>query len=166
MRKIVLLLTLSLSFYISNAQHKQLWAKSVINQKAPKLVVEQWISESPEVKGKFMLIDFWATWCMPCRKVIPELNDFQEQFKKDLVVIGLSDEPVEKVKNNPAINIKYHSAVDTKRRMYNKLEIQGIPHCIIINPEGIVVWEGWPSLPGHELTEEVISNLITEHNQG
>ena len=75
------------------AAEKQIWAKSFLNQKAPELVVEKWLAKEPDRKGKFVLIDFWATWCPPCRKAIPELNGLQKKFGDKLVVIGLSDEP-------------------------------------------------------------------------
>ena len=78
-------------------EHKKLWAKSYLNQKAPELIVEKWLSEKPEWKGKFLLVDFWATWCGPCLKAIPELNRFHEQFGKQMVVVGLSDEQASKV---------------------------------------------------------------------
>src|SRR5947207_9810004 len=79
------------------AAEKQLWAKSFINQKAPELVVEKWLSKEPDRKGKFVLIDFWATWCPPCRKAIPELNAFHKKFGDKLIVIGISDESAAKV---------------------------------------------------------------------
>lgn len=142
------------------AQEKQLWAKSVINQKAPEFVVEKWISEKPEMKGKFILIDFWATWCGPCRRVIPELGEFQEEFKDDLIVIGISDESVSTIEIMKSPKMKYYSASDTKSRMKNSLEVKGIPHCILIDPNGIVRWEGWPNLEGHELTSKVIKKII------
>ena len=45
--------------------------KSIFNQPAPELIVETWIGEKPEIDGKFVLIDFWFTWCPRCRRAIP-----------------------------------------------------------------------------------------------
>lgn len=141
-------------------QEKKLWAKSFINKKAPELIVEKWLTEKPDTKGKFILIDFWATWCGPCIEAIPDLNEYHKEFKDKLVVIGISDEPKKKVKKLKKEKIEYYSAIDKQARMKNTLEVQGIPHCIIINPEGIVVWEGYPHLDGFELTSKVIKELI------
>ena len=147
------------------SQDKKLWAKSVINQKAPKLVVEKWLTEKPDTKGKFVLIDFWATWCGPCRRAIPELNKFKTEFEKDLIVIGISDETQEKVESLNFLNMEYFSAIDTERRMYNSLEIKGIPHCILTDPDGIVRWEGYPTLTDFELTSEVIKGIIEKYKK-
>jgi thiol-disulfide isomerase/thioredoxin len=86
--KQILLFICFFSIISIQAQDKQLWAKSIINQEAPDLVVEKWLTKKPNTKGKFVLIDFWATWCAPCRRAIPDLNKFQKRFKKDLVIIG------------------------------------------------------------------------------
>ncbi len=154
--------------FVMNAfsQDKKLWAKSVINQKAPKLVVEKWLTDKPNTTGKFVLIDFWATWCGPCRRAIPDLNKFKTEFEKDLIIIGISDENQEKIENQTNPKIEYYSAIDNTNKMYNLLEIQSIPHCILIDPEGIVRWEGYPALNGFELTSEVIGDIIENYKVG
>src|SRR4051812_42115492 len=49
--------------------------------RAPAFTVQKWLTTEPKRKDKVVLIDFWATWCPPCRALIPELNDFQTEFK-------------------------------------------------------------------------------------
>lgn len=142
------------------AEEKKLWAKSVLGQKAPEFVVERWLTPEPDTKGKFVLIDFWATWCGPCRRAISELNELQKKFGDKLVVIGVSDETADAVQKMSVPKVEYASAIDTRARMKNALEVQGIPHCIIIDPSGVVRWEGFPLLEGHELTEKVVADIL------
>lgn len=56
--------------------------------------------------------------------------------------------------------MKYYSVIDTKKRIEKIYEVKGIPHCVIINPNGIVFWESWPQQSGFHLTEKTISDLI------
>ena len=141
---------------------KKIWAKSLLNQKAPTLVVEKWLTKEPDRNGKFVLIDFWATWCGPCRKAIPELNTLHKKFGDRLVVIGLSDEPENKVKGMTDPTIQYFSAIDTEARMKKEVKVTGIPHVLIIDPKGIVRWEGFPLLEGFELTEQVVADILAK----
>lgn len=150
--------------YAQESNHgKQLWAKSILNEKAPELVVEEWISDAPDTKAKFVLIDFWATWCGPCKRVIPKMNDWHAKYNDRLAVIGISDESVDKIKSMKDPVINYYSANDTQKRLKNLLEVKGIPHLILISPEGNVIWEGFPTLGGHELTEEVLVSLMDKY---
>lgn len=142
--------------------YKQMWAKSFLNQKAPELVVEKWLSEEPNTKGKFILIDFWATWCGPCKRAIPELNRWYDKYKDRMVVVGLSDEAETKVTAMKQPVINYYSAIDTQKRLKNIYQVTGIPHVVLIDPQGIVRWEGFPFLTGNELTDAVLEDIFSK----
>ena len=159
---ILLLSTFSCKEKRTYSSGKEIWANSFIDKKAPEFIVEKWLSEEPVLENKYLLIDFWATWCGPCRKLIPELNSYHKEFKDKLVVIGISAESEEIIEqvNNP--RIEYYNAVDPQKRMSDSLGIKGIPHCILINPAGLIIWEGFPLLEGNELTANVIKKLINK----
>lgn len=165
--KVILAALFTLIVFVAKAQEsndgKKLWAKSILNQKAPDIVVEKWLTDKPDIKGKFVLIDFWATWCPPCRTFIPILNGFSKKYADKLVVIGISDEPAEKVEAATGLSISYPEAIDTQKRMSNILQVQGIPHAILIDPKGIVRWEGYPLLAGHQLTDDVLAGLLEKY---
>src|SRR5690349_1281448 len=56
-----------------------------------------------QLKGKVVLVNFWATWCHPCQKEIPDLSKLSEKYKKDLVVLGvMADNP----NNNDLLNFQ------------------------------------------------------------
>ena len=121
-------------------------AKSFLNQPVPAIVCEKWLSDEPNIKGKFVLVDFWATWCAPCRRSIPELNAFQQRFKDRLVIIGLTDEPEEAVRKMTEPKIEYFVAIDTQHRSLSDVGVTGIPHTLLVDPKGIVRFEGHPWL--------------------
>ena len=145
------------------ASGKQIWAKSFLNQKAPPLLVEKWLTPQPDTHGKFIILDFWATWCPPCRAAIPELNGFQKKFGDKLVVIGISDQTEEAVRRLTNPQIEYAIAIDTQARTKKAVEVTGIPHVLIIDPHGIVRWEGFPFLDGYELSDQVVADILAKY---
>ncbi len=141
---------------------KNLYATNDLRGKAaPKFEVKKWLSSEPKREGKVVLIDFWATWCGPCVKLVPELQQFQEKFKDDLVVIGVSDEKEETVKafiKNKGVT--YSMAIDSSARMKKVVGVSGIPHVLIIGTDGIVRWQGFPGSSEEPLTEAIVKQVI------
>ena len=148
----------------ASASAKEIWAKSYLGKKAPTLVVEKWLTPKPQMEGKFLLIDFWATWCGPCRIAIPELNQIQKQLGDRVCVVGISDEPEATVHAMTTPKMIYAVAIDTKATLKKKVEVRGIPHVVLIDPNGIVRWEGFPLLHGEELTSDVVRSVIAKYD--
>jgi cytochrome c biogenesis protein CcmG/thiol:disulfide interchange protein DsbE len=140
---------------------KKLYADDVRGKKAPEFSVDKWLTDEPNRKGKVVLIDFWATWCPPCRQAIPELAEFQKKFKDDLVVIGISDEDTVKVKDfMSSTKIDYSVAVDSAKKMNKAINVEGIPHVIIISTDGVVRWQGFPFSEEEPLTADIVKSII------
>ena len=59
----------------------------------------------------------------------------------------------------------YAVAIDTQARMKKAVGVTGIPHVLIIDPQGIVRWEGFPLLDGFELTEQVVADILAKNSK-
>ena len=146
-------------------ESKRIWARSCLWDKAPDLVVEKWLTDEPATEGKYLLVEFWGTWCSQCRRAVPLLNGFHEKHKDRLVVLGISDEEEQVIRKFAKSKIKYNIAMDRQGRMQKELAVFGLPHIIIIEPGGYVIWEGFPLLKNYELTEEVVEKILAVGRQ-
>ena len=94
---------------------------------APPLNISKFVKGDPVVlaKGKgsqVYVVEFWATWCGPCRTSIPHLTELQKKFKsQNVTFIGISDETVDKVKpfvDEMGAKMDYVVAVDDDRKTF------------------------------------------------
>jgi peroxiredoxin len=94
-----------------------------------------------ELRGKVVLVNFWATWCPPCRKEMPDLETLYERFgSKRLVVLGISDEEAAKVE--PFIRerkVSFPVLLDPGRKVNDLFVVDGIPKSFVYDREGKLV---------------------------
>ena len=90
------------------------------------------------LQGKVVLVNFWATWCPPCRKEMPDLDALYKQFRKQgLVVLAISDEDAGKVK--PFIaekGVSYTVLLDPGRKVNTQFHVMGIPKTFVYDRSG------------------------------
>jgi peroxiredoxin len=94
-----------------------------------------------DLKGKVVLVNFWATWCPPCRKEMPDLQALYDRYKdQGFVVVSISDEEAAKVQ--PFIaerKITYPVLLDPGRKVNDLFQVEGIPKSFVYNREGKLV---------------------------
>ncbi len=94
-----------------------------------------------QLKGKVVLVNFWATWCQPCRKEVPDLETLYKQFQpQGLLILGISDDDPEKVRAFvQEQGVRYPVLLDPDSKVNELLHINGIPKTFVYDREGKVV---------------------------
>jgi peroxiredoxin len=100
---------------------------------------KKWTLKS--LRGKVVLLNFWATWCPPCRKEMPDLEALYNRFKdRGFVILAISDEEASKV--DPFITerkITYPVLLDPGRKVNGLFQIDGIPKSFVYDRSGKLV---------------------------
>ena len=137
-------------------------ASDVRGQKMPAFSVDKWMSPRPDPGTRLIAMDFWATWCPPCRAAIPHMNELTGKFGGDVLFVGISNEEekafnagLKKYKLSES-SFRYAVALDPDEGMKKFFGISGIPHLAIASADGIVRWQGHPM----DLKEDDLQKLV------
>lgn len=120
----------------------QVYARSVLGQRPPQIVVDEWLTPPPNIQGKWVLVNFWSTSCQPCKDTISYLNELYPKFKDRVAFIGLCSDNADDVRRMPQPRMTYSVGVDTQARTQTALEVKALPHTLLIDPSGTVRFEG------------------------
>jgi len=134
------------------AHNKDLYAKDFQGQALPvALGTETWLSDKVDTEGKVVVLDFWATWCPPCRAASPILDELQKENPDSLAVMAIAGQrdPQNDVSNYVAEHaVSYANLYDADQAVYKPFESKGIPLVVVMSTDGIIRWIGNPHEEG------------------
>ena len=115
--------------------------------------------------GKVVILDFWATWCPPCRRGIPDLVEIQDKFIDDVVIIGISLDQQATIYNlEPFIEffkINYPVVLGSLEVVKSYGDVQVLPTTFIINKKGEIIKKHIGLMQKEKLVDEITA-LINE----
>lgn len=157
MKKIYLLAFSLLSIFPNSAFSQN----AVGKDKAPEMIVKEWVGKATELKGKAYFLEFWATWCGGCIEAIPHLNEMSKKYSSDsLVFISInsydSKEKIERFLTKTSIETLI--AIDKEKETAKNFSATQMPQTFLIDRNGYLRWHGAPG----QVTDEFIQAFLKE----
>lgn len=161
-------------------KYLKIYENTRVGNKAPDFIVNDINGKKIQLsdyRGKYVLLDFWASWCSPCIQAIPHLKTLYSNYKsKDFEIIGISCDDskedwikgVEKYDLLDWCNVgyvqdftKYKQGVINDDDIARKYPTDGIPKYILIDPEGMIIkkWEGY-SIENEKNLDEAMNEIF------
>jgi thiol-disulfide isomerase/thioredoxin len=163
----IALLTITGLAVTTNAQSGSR-GKLSVGDEAPSINVETWVKGTFDPSSaEVYVIEFWATWCGPCKKSIPHLTALQEEYADDgLVIVGISTDKetglVEGFVKRQGMKMNYVVGIDnrnrTERSWMKAAGLSGIPAAFIVDKNNIIQFIGNPL---DETFDEVLHNVMS-----
>ncbi|MBN2447934.1 MAG: TlpA family protein disulfide reductase [Phycisphaerae bacterium] len=134
-----------------------------VGQEFPTFSGDDFMTKEPidfaKFRGKVMIVEFWGTWCPPCRAAVPHIRElYEKQHESGLDIISIANERqqgnlkpfIEKEK------MTWHHIQDERDQLTRKYGIRGFPTAFVIDRDGILVWTGHPMDGMDKVVEETL----------
>lgn len=146
-----------------------------VGDPAPPMRVAKWLKGSPVKtfdKGKVYVVEFWATWCGPCRQTIPHLTEMARQFKGKVTFAGISvwERPPDETRIRKFIadmgdKMAYNVGMDDSRGIMASSWMRaagqnGIPASFVVGKTGKIEWIGHPMAGLDKVLEQVLAGTF------
>jgi thiol-disulfide isomerase/thioredoxin len=159
-------------FFFAKESYSQYNIK--VNQKAPEIFITDWLRNIPKDKklnNKYIVLEFWATWCGPCIKAVPHLNELQSKFNRDdLYFISMTDESVERIERLlQKINFNSIVVSDQSKKTHiafgdGKTGLKAYPLTVLIDKNNTIKWIGNPDQLNGKILEEFLSDKLVPYS--
>jgi cytochrome c biogenesis protein CcmG, thiol:disulfide interchange protein DsbE len=113
-----------------------------------------------ELRGNVVVVNFWASWCIPCRQEHPVLLEAARRFKDQpvrFVGIAYNDKPEDSKRWLDELGAAYPSLIDTGARTAIDYGVSGVPETFILNKQGVVAFKKFGPLTAQELNHKLDS---------
>ncbi len=136
-----------------------------VGQNPPEIKIAEFLNAPADMpktleglRGRVVLVEFWATWCPPCRAIIPHMKELADKFStRGLQVISITKEKTDVVKPfAEQHNMTYTIGIDDGGQTVRAYGIRSIPSAFLVGRDGKVFWQGHPA----ELKENQIEDAL------
>ncbi|MEO0224060.1 MAG: TlpA disulfide reductase family protein [candidate division WOR-3 bacterium] len=158
------ILSILIIFFISILQTNKMkdskLIRKAVNFKLPKIDNLKDSLSLSDFKGKIIILNFWASWCEPCKEEANELNKIYTNFKDSVILIGINiwdrrENALEFIKN---YNLKFLNLYSKDNPISVDYGITGVPETIIIDKEGNIIYH-FKGPINEKIINEIIKNM-------
>ena len=157
------LFILSLTLFLASSALAKLKESDTL----PDLSTFELAGDVPDIDGKVVLLDFWASWCAPCKASFPEMDKLYTEYKdQGFVVLAVSVDSTEKAYRSFAdkSGVSFPLVHDQAKKLVETAQIEAMPTSYMIDKEGVVraVHKGYDGKKTIAKYREEIENLLAK----
>lgn len=131
-------------------------AASLKGKPAPDFALKSTTGENlrlSEFRGDVVMVNFWATWCGPCRQEMPILDELYDRYQKvgfQLIGVNIDDDPRRAIEMLESLGVSFPVVFDDRKEVSEQYQVQAMPVTLLIDRDGIVRYTHFGYKPGYE----------------